>query len=1215
MAEQKLEILLASDEVISKIAQIIRETQKADEATKEWGKNSKGALEGVSKNTDEYFKSLSKVKKAIDEADKTTSSYEEELEELNKIYKSLSKSQKEYVKSGKDLKELQKQVKAVGDRIKEVKAEQDKLSGGNSISNFAQKAQTAFKAFLALEIVGRIKDIAVEIAAVVKETDNLRRAVSGLTGQTGEQLDQNTAKIIALAETFNTDFNEVLIAVNARAKQTGETFEQSLTATREAFVRGKVDVEEYTEIVKEYSTFLSRAGLEGEAFNEVLESGFQNSNISDRVFATLEEGSLRLGEFTKATSDALDLAFGQEYTRTLKKNIDDNKITIFEALQDVSKQINETDLSPQQISTLLTDVFGGAGEGTLEYIKTLKDLDGELDTLTETQADYAQQQETTLINNERLAQANVELANIFGDFVRFVENAFTTIKGIGAFAFIEIFNTIKNELTPAFDRLITSVSQILGIFNSVGNATTLLDGIWNLLIQTVRILAVGISRIVDVVNLVIEGFIFAYEEIDFFRSGVDGLVSSITILYDAFANLPKIIEGAVNVSQLIFNQFREAISESVILIADSFDALLEFDFDRAIGNASAIKDAFGNIGEGAGDEFQKAFIDKLEETVAEKAKAEDSAPSPSLRKSLGLSPEQIKEAEQAAKEAAKVAEKRKQELVKIEQDLNKQLIDLRKQVEQTEIDNLEDGEAKFARIKEQNEKEIAALEANLREQQETLLSEGQITTERFAELEQQRASIIQALRAENHREYLEQLKEFNEAENEQLKKNLTESQQTELELIDRNFELKKSRIQSAKGFLNEEAKVTKDGRAKLLELDLEYLETKILFYEQLDKFERDALGLNEQQIETLTNSLKAQVQAVKGEIGTLLEGDDKALNFDLLEFIGIKDEKYKGAIKEIGSIFGDIISSGVEQQLQNTQIVIDEIDKQLEAERAKLEEHKELEEEGLAFNVEAEQEKIDELEKQREKALKDREKAEKKQRAIDTAQQISSLITTGANLFNSLSVLPLGTGVIAAITAIGTMYAAFNAFKAKATAEIPKYRLGIDDVPATGSRGKDSVLSYLMPHEAVLPVDVATENRTLVKGLLNKDKLKILEGVHTLMENYNLSPIFNQELPTFDVPDFSPVIYSYESNKIKEKEETTKQLAKYIVEIQSKEMKRVADNTEQLVKQGNKTITVLPEKGTVIEQNGSVINRTNIKKETEEEKLLKLILQEMRKSK
>lgn len=124
---------------------------------------------------------------------------------------------------------------------------------------------------------------------------------------------------------------------------------------------------------------------------------------------------------------------------------------------------------------------------------------------------------------------------------------------------------------------------------------------------------------------------------------------------------------------------------------------------------------------------------------------------------------------------------------------------------------------------------------------------------------------------------------------------------------------------------------------------------------------------------------------------------------------------------------GQLLDANVQlkdQQLQNAQA-------EVEAAQSKVDAEIEARNNGYANDVTTAQKEL-QLTKQREQqALKEKQKAQKQQQALDTLTQTSSLITASANIWKSMSGIPI-VGPALAIAAIASMWASFAASKIKA---------------------------------------------------------------------------------------------------------------------------------------------------------------------------------------
>jgi hypothetical protein len=153
---------------------------------------------------------------------------------------------------------------------------------------------------------------------------------------------------------------------------------------------------------------------------------------------------------------------------------------------------------------------------------------------------------------------------------------------------------------------------------------------------------------------------------------------------------------------------------------------------------------------------------------------------------------------------------------------------------------------------------------------------------------------------------------------------------------------------------------------------------------------------------------------------------------DLFDLMGLKlDDGQKQAIEQstsyVVSQFQEILAAQTEiatAAYENAQTATENAKSQLEAEI-------EARNNGYANSVETAKKELALAEEKEEKALKRKKKAEQAQEQLDTLTQTSSLITASANIWSSLSSIPI-VGVGLAIAAISTMFASFAAAKVKA---------------------------------------------------------------------------------------------------------------------------------------------------------------------------------------
>ena len=113
-----------------------------------------------------------------------------------------------------------------------------------------------------------------------------------------------------------------------------------------------------------------------------------------------------------------------------------------------------------------------------------------------------------------------------------------------------------------------------------------------------------------------------------------------------------------------------------------------------------------------------------------------------------------------------------------------------------------------------------------------------------------------------------------------------------------------------------------------------------------------------------------------------------------------------------------------EQQVQNAQ-------EEVEAAQNRLNQEIEARNNGYANDVITAQKELQLSRQKEQQALKQKQKAQRQEQALDTLTQTSSLITATANIWKSLSGIPI-VGYALAIAAIATMWSSFAAAKIKA---------------------------------------------------------------------------------------------------------------------------------------------------------------------------------------
>lgn len=143
--------------------------------------------------------------------------------------------------------------------------------------------------------------------------------------------------------------------------------------------------------------------------------------------------------------------------------------------------------------------------------------------------------------------------------------------------------------------------------------------------------------------------------------------------------------------------------------------------------------------------------------------------------------------------------------------------------------------------------------------------------------------------------------------------------------------------------------------------------------------------------------------------------------------------KITRAVQQAASYVMEQFQTIAQARVDLANTMVEQSQRELDATKSTLDQEIEARNNGYANNVALAQQEY--LEKQRinEQALAEQQAVVEAQERLNTVQQVVSLITASANIFSSLSSIPLGVGIPIAIGLIATMFGAFAAAKVQAS--------------------------------------------------------------------------------------------------------------------------------------------------------------------------------------
>ena len=205
---------------------------------------------------------------------------------------------------------------------------------------------------------------------------------------------------------------------------------------------------------------------------------------------------------------------------------------------------------------------------------------------------------------------------------------------------------------------------------------------------------------------------------------------------------------------------------------------------------------------------------------------------------------------------------------------------------------------------------------------------------------------------------------------------------------------------------------------------------KTLFKLQQEKARLEAiLKLNETAVEKMTAD---EIAAVKATIAGI-EKETKKLGYNnLYELLGIGlDSDQQDALNTAIDSISDSLNSLVDSWNAAAEAAVNAANSQVESAQRALDAEIEARNAGYANSVETAQKELALARKNQQQAEKERQRAQRAQLAADSVIQASSLTTASANIWKSLSGIPV-VGPALAVAALATMWASFAVSKIRA---------------------------------------------------------------------------------------------------------------------------------------------------------------------------------------
>lgn len=798
------------------------------------------------------------------------------------------------------------------------------------------------------------------------------RLTQQFTGKSGDDLKAFRNEVQAVADSFNADFRETLIATNALSKQFGISANEALQLVKDGFLAGGDANGEFLDTLKEYPAYFKEAGISADQFVAIVTQTNKIGIFSDKGVDAIKEANLRLREMTTATAAALDgIGISSEQ---VQKDLQTGTKTTFDVIQDVSAKLAKLPDNAATVGAAIADIFGGPGEDAgLQYLRTLKDISTNMNEVKGKAGVLAQLQEEQL-------QSQIELQNALSGLFDAIGGNFETLTTQA-----KVF--VNQGLTAIIKGVIDVVNYLIELYNE----SVLIRAIWNGIVA-------GFKTTFDTL-----GNLFGFF-IDIVKATGTALKGAFTLDFDdikkglsdyaaAYGNLVK-----AQVKDITQN-FKEGLDDMQKKIKPITIPVSVGDTQAQIGNSPVTTNS------------PKIDTTKKDKEAEKAAKKVEEAYKKNLNATRKLQDAQLQ------LETDEWAKRRQQ----TQYQYSRQIEDLQHQL-QTEKDLNETGRQAINAT-------ITALE---QQQTEALLKIEQ--ARQLQELALQKESIELRLQAVKEGSEQEKQLRMQLLENERQTALLQNQQkptgqQQDAAAINASFDAKGAGI--ADEYLQAQLQIF-DQQQALAQSEFDLLRNsearKTQFRLQAEKERlQKVLELNQQaanklsdvEVQTIQNTIKKIDQEIEQS-----KGEERGT--DIYGLFGLNlDDDQKEAINTSMQYALDALNTFTAARVAAADAAVEQADKEVSAAQSALDSELEARANGYANNVVQAQKELDLAKKNQEKALKEQQKAQKQQAAIQTLQQIGNMVTATALIWSQL-------GFPFAIPAIAVMWASFAASKIKA---------------------------------------------------------------------------------------------------------------------------------------------------------------------------------------
>ena len=542
--------------------------RKIDDVVKVLKNMDFGGFDGVEKDVDVLSDDFNDLGEIVWSVDKKLNNFDDG--NLNEISKSANETEASFGK-------LKGGIIAVGAAIASVA-----IAGGAAIISSAMEMDTAFGRLEAQTgVTGaelkELENVAKDVfrsgfgESIDEVTDALARVKQNIRNIDDGELSKATSNAMMLAETFDSDVNEVTRGTNNMMEAFGITSEKAFDLFTAGGQRGLNFSNEMFDNVAEYSSLFGTMGYTAEEYFGILERGSQAGVYNlDYVNDVMKEFQIRVKDGSKGTKDAMgDLSKETQnvWQEFLKGNgtVSDVASQVVGELKGMDDQVAANQIGVGLFGTKWEDLESSAMYAMLGSKDAIVDFEGATGRATDAIQDNFGTRLKKVWRDLQLGMIEAFDNEKVKDFLDSIMNGIEAIVPIlknGFAAFVDVIMVVFDKFSIVKDIVSDVVSAVKDTIKSLMDGTGDISDIWQKIGLPPEI-ADGIARFAE---LFYENFMTAKDVVmDFVNNVIIPLMPSVQEYVGvAFEYIGHIVSGAMNIFETISGIIRGLIENVIV---------------------------------------------------------------------------------------------------------------------------------------------------------------------------------------------------------------------------------------------------------------------------------------------------------------------------------------------------------------------------------------------------------------------------------------------------------------------------------------------------------------------------------------------------------------------------------------------------------------------------------------------------------------------------